>query len=115
MTLTCEDHDPIDDVSEKQLDEILSSDVFGKFAILSNSDSAFIQAASDWQPTDECAAFLEANDSDPWLLERRDGSDDTHFRVQSYVTLDVVRAAFKAYLSGDTRWQTDFVWERVAT
>ena len=111
MNLTCEDLDPIDDVTTEQLGEILSTDVFGKFAVLSQSDSEFIQAACDWQPTSECSDFLKANESDPWILEYHE--DDTHYRVQSYVALHLVIRAFKAYLSGNPTWRTDFVWNPI--
>lgn len=114
MQLTCEDLEPIDAVSGEQLDEILSSDVFEKYAILSQSESTFVQAASDWQPTDECRAFMKLNDSDPWILEDRDGDADSHFRAGGYVTLEAVIGAFKSYLRGDQKWRTDFTWKPVA-
>jgi trehalose-6-phosphatase len=113
MQLTCEDLTPIDAVTGEQLDEILSSDVFGKYTILSQSDSAFIQAASDWQPTDECRAFMKLNDSDPWILEYRDGDSDAHFRAAAYVTLAAVIRTFQSYLRGDQEWRTDFNWKPV--
>ncbi len=113
MKLTCEDLSPIDDVSREQLDEILSSDAFGKFAILSQSDSDFVQAASDWQPTNECAAFLKANDSDPWIIEYRDGTTHTHYRADGYVTLGTVMRAFASYLAGENDWRTSIKWQPV--
>jgi hypothetical protein len=115
MNLTCEDLEPIDGVNGEQLIEILSSEVFGKYAILAESESTFIQAASDWQPTDECRDFLKANDSDPWILEYRDGDADAHYRAAVYVTLDEVIDAFQSYLRGDEKWRTDFNWECVET
>jgi hypothetical protein len=114
MNLTCEDLDPLDDVDPEQLEEILSSDAFDKFAILSQSESAFIQAASNWQPTDECAAFLNSNDSDPWIIEYRDGETGTHYRAEGNVTLGDVMRAFTSYLAGNSDWRTSLHWQPVA-
>ncbi len=72
MTLTTEDHDDIPDVDAATLDEVLRSDGFGKFAILSTSEEEFIQAGNDWQPNEQCRAFLHEHNSDPWLLEYRE-------------------------------------------
>ena len=114
MQLTCEDLDPIAAVTSEQLDEVLASDVFGKYAVLSESESVFIQAASDWQPTDECRSFMKLIDSDPWILEYHVGDADAHFRAETYVTLDTVIRAFKSYLDGTEAWRTDVGWKRVA-
>ena len=113
MQLTTEELDPIDDVTEECLREVLNSDVFGKFAILSDSETSFIQAASDWQPTDECAQFLEQNDSDPWILEYHDGDTATHFRATGYKTLNDVIGAFTRYLVRDGSWRSNIDWQIV--
>jgi hypothetical protein len=60
-------------VDMAMLDEVLASDGFGKFAVLSASEEVFIQAANDWEPADAWRAFLAAHDSDPWVLEYREG------------------------------------------
>lgn len=114
MQLTCEELDPIDAVRRDQLEEILSSDAFGKFAILSESESAFIQAGSDWQPTDECSEFLKTHDSDPWIIEFRDSETGAHHRAVGYVTLKDVIGAFTSYLDGGGSWRNDFEWKPVS-
>ncbi|EMB16244.1 hypothetical protein [Rhodopirellula europaea] len=111
MQLTTEELDPIDDVTQEALREILESDVFGKFAILAESETWFIQAASDWQPTDECKQFLKQNDSDPWILEYHDGDTDTHFRANGYKTLNDVLDAFTRYLIRDDSWRSNIDWQ----
>ncbi|MEI8379175.1 MAG: hypothetical protein WCJ09_03545 [Planctomycetota bacterium] len=111
MQLTTEELEPIDDVTEDALREVLESDAFGKFAILADSESSFMQAASDWQPTDECAQFLKQNDSDPWILEYRDGVTDTHFRANGYKTLNDVISAFTRYLVRDDSWRSNIDWQ----
>jgi hypothetical protein len=90
------------------MDEALATDAFGKFAILSASDETFIQAACDWQPGEACRAFMDAHDSDPWVLEYREGGQQ--FRAAGHVTLDQVRHAFRSYLSSGPDWRTGFAW-----
>jgi hypothetical protein len=111
MQLETEDLQPIDDVTTESLREILESDAFGKFAILADSEKSFIQAASDWRPTDECAQFLKQNDSDPWILEYHDGSTDTHYRARGYRTLKDVIDAFTRYLVRDESWRSNIDWQ----
>jgi len=113
MIFTCEELEPLDDISPEQLNEILSSDSFGKFAILSQSDSDYIQAACDWQPTQECSEFLEEHRSDPWIIEYRDGETSAHFRAEGYVTLDAVASAFASYLCGNEKGRSSFNWQPV--
>jgi hypothetical protein len=111
MTLTTEDLGEIPDVDGLTLDEVLASDGFGKFAILSVSDEAFIQAGNDWQPDAACKAFMKANDSDPWVLEYREAG--RQFRAAAHVTLEQVRRAFRSYLAGGLEWRSGFVWARL--
>jgi hypothetical protein len=108
MTLTTEEMGDVPDVDAAAMDEVLVSDVFGKFAILSASDEAFIQAGNDWQPGPDCAAFLAAHESDPWVLEYREGG--RQFRAAGHVTLDHVRSAFASYLAGGSEWRTGLEW-----
>jgi hypothetical protein len=58
MTLTTEDMGDVPDVDVATLDEVLGTDAFGKFAILSKAEKAFIQAGNDWQAGAECKATL---------------------------------------------------------
>jgi hypothetical protein len=111
MTLATEELGETPDVNAATMDEILSSDAFGKFAILSRSKREFIQAGNDWQPDKKTTAFLEKHDSDPWVLEYHKGKK--HFRAEGHVTLDRLRAAFRSYLEGGSVWQTGFVWNEI--
>ena len=108
MTLTTKDMGDVPDVDAAAMDEVLASDAFGKFAILSASEEAFIQAGNDWQPGEVCAAFLAAHDSDPWVLEYREGG--RQFRAAGHVTLEQVQHAFGSYLAGVSGWRTGFAW-----
>ena len=111
MRLTTEDMQEVLAPSEETLDEILSSDSFGKFAILSAADDKFIQIASAWSPSEECQAFLSKYRSDPWILEIRDGGPDTHLRARGFVTLEAAQRAFKAFLKGGKEWAERFEWK----
>jgi hypothetical protein len=111
MTLTTEEFGDVADVDAGAMDEVLEPDAFGKFAVLSASDEAFIQAGNDWQPGPECKAYLAAHGSDPWLLEYREAG--RQFRAAGHVTLDQVREAFASYLAGRSTWRTDFAWSEM--
>jgi hypothetical protein len=113
MWLRTEELGDIPDVTAADIDEILPSDAFGKFLILSASEDTFIQAGSDWQPTPECAAFLRERKSDPWVLEYRDGTTGRQYAATRYVTLDEVRNAFVSYLAGDEAWRSMFSWKEL--
>lgn len=108
MTLTTEELGDVPAVDAVQLDGLLAPDAFGKFAILNKSAKAFIQAGNDWRPDAACKAFMDAHESDPWVLEYRERG--RQFRAAGRVTLDQVRAAFRSYLAGGTEWRTDFAW-----
>jgi hypothetical protein len=110
MWLTTEETGDTPEVTAADIDRILTGDGFGKFAVLSASESSFIQAGNDWQPGEECQAFLRGHGSDPWLLECRDGASGRQYRVTGHVTLDQVRLAFLSYLSGTRAWQELFDW-----
>lgn len=108
MILTTEDMGDFPDVDATTLDDVLTSDAFGKFAILSTSADNYIQAGNDWQPGPECKEFMYAHDSDPWVLEYREGT--RQFRAASQVTLHQVHHAFRSYLDGQREWQAEFEW-----
>jgi len=111
MRLITEDLEEVIAPAEDTLDEILSGDSFGKFAILSAADDRFIQIAGAWGPSDECQAFLSEYRSDPWILEIRDGGPDTHFRARGFVTLGAAQKAFKDFLKGGREWLKRFQWD----
>jgi hypothetical protein len=108
LTLTTEDLGDIFNVDSPTLDEVLRQDGFGKFAILAAREVEYIQAGNDWQPGEDCCAFLQRHDSDPWLLEYREG--ESQFRATGHVTLDQVRRAFLSYLAGRSEWRSWFSW-----
>jgi hypothetical protein len=108
MTLTTEDMGDMPEIDATAMDELLASDGFGKFAVLSASDEAFIQAGNDWQPGAACEAFMDDHDSDPWVLEYREGG--RQFQADGHVSLDQVRQAFRSYLAGGSEWRTGFQW-----
>jgi hypothetical protein len=111
MKLSTEDMGDLPEVDAAAMDELLATDLFGKFAILSASDDAFIQAGNDWKPGVACRAFMDSHDSDPWMLEYREGRQQ--FRATGHVTLDQVRHAFRSYLVGGSEWRSDFAWGKL--
>ena len=108
MTLTTENLGDVPVMDAAGLDDVLEPDAFGKFAVLSASEDAYIQAGNDWQPGAECEAFMAARGSDPWVLEYSEGG--RQFRAAGRVTLDQVRRAFRSYLAGGPEWRTGFAW-----
>lgn len=111
MTLTTEELDIVNDVGAAELDEVLEQDGFGKFAILNHTEQEFIQAGNDWQLNEACRAFIDAHDSDPWVLEYREA--EQQFRAVGWVTLGQVRQAFQSYLAGESEWRTGFAWVKL--
>ncbi len=114
MILTTEEMGEIPNVKAADIDRILPTDSFGKFAVLSASDTTFLQAGNDWQPTPECEAFLKNTRSDPWVLEYRDGESGKQYRAHGQLTLDQVRVAFLSYLAGSKDWQNAHAWNELA-
>ena len=113
MTLTTEEDDAILDVRAEDIDCVLADDAFGQFAILSASETDFIQAGNDWQPGSKCEQFLQRHDSDPWVLEYRDGASGRQFRTADWVTLEQVRLAFQSYLTGGDDWRAAHEWQEL--
>lgn len=113
MILTTEELGSLADVTATSLDETLAADAFGKFAVLSAADTEFIQAGNDWRPDDSTQAFLNAHDSDPWILQYREGSQQ--FQASDRVTLEQVRHAFMSYLAGTPAWRVRFSWRGIAS
>lgn len=108
MTLTTEDLGDLPDVDAATMGGVLTTDAFGKFAILSASDEAFIQAGNDWAPGLACEAFMAVQGSDPWVLEYRESG--RQFRAAGPVTLEQVHWAFRSYLAGVRDWHSGFSW-----
>jgi len=106
MILTTEEFGDLPNVDAASLNEILTEDAFGGFAILSASETDFIQIGNIWGP--ETQAFLTAHGSDPWVLEYREGSQ--LYEAFGYVTLDQARQAFTSYLAGTSQWCSQFSW-----
>ena len=114
MRLITEELPEMEDPTAAAVTETLDSDAFGKFAVLLVSDDEFVQAGNDWTPTDECAEYLRAHDSDPWVLEYRKPALLRPLRADGVVTLAQVKDVFLAFLAGDTSWQTQFLWCEIA-
>lgn len=110
MWLTTEEAGDLPDVTAADIDHALADDNFGKFAVLSASEDDFIQAGNDWQPGEECRAFMTAHDSDPWVLEYRDGATGRLYRAGGRATLEQVLMAFRSYLAGGRAWRGAFAW-----
>lgn len=110
MNLTTEELDEMLNVEAEILDEVLREDAFGKFVVLNASEEEFIQAGNDWQPTEECSAYLKEFDSDPWVLEVRVAG--RLYRAERYATLAQVRHVFGAYLTGKD-WRSSFKWSEI--
>lgn len=66
-------------------------------------------SASSQQPQIYMQAFGEADG--PYSLEYRDGDDEHHFQAAGGYCKDDVQRAFLWYLTGDSRWQTEFHWQ----
>src|SRR5262245_56712297 len=111
MTLTTEDLGMRPDADAATIDEVLQSDGFGKFIILAASEEEYIQAGNDWNPGEACGAFLQSTNSDPWVLELREGN--RQFRAVGHATLEQVRQAFLSYLGGEMAWRSAFTWAEV--
>ena len=113
--LQAEDIEPIDNVTEDDLERIFdeSRTAFGKFVILFASDDAFIQSACTWQPTDESKRFIEQTGSEPFCLEYRDPNSGKLFAAAGDFTLSQIRDAFIEYHNGRDTWKQGKVWEEL--
>ena len=113
MMLITEELREIADVAAADIDRILPTDSFGKFAVLSASDSTFIQAGNDWQPTPESDAFLKRTRSNPGSLNIAMAGLESGV-VTGQLTLDEVRIAFLSYLAGSKDWHQAHTWNELA-
>jgi hypothetical protein len=113
MWLTTEEAGDVPEVTAEDIERILPDDAFGKFVILSASETSFIKAGCDWRPGQWCQTLLREDEADPWLLEYRDGESGRQYRAVGHVTLDQVRQAFLSYLSGGRAWREMFDWREV--
>jgi hypothetical protein len=110
MWLTTEELGEIKDIQIAELLQVFDEEGFGNFAVLSASETEFIQAASAWSPTRECEEFLEQHQSDPWVLEYHDKECRRPLRANGLFTLTQVMQAFVSYLQGDSEWHTGKEW-----
>jgi hypothetical protein len=115
MTLTTEEGGDLARVTAQELEAALVGDAFGKFAVLTDADGAFVQAGNAWEPGAECERFLKRHDSDPWVLEYREAENCIQYRVVGWVTLANVLTAFRAYLAGNPNWHAEYEWEELET
>jgi hypothetical protein len=112
MQLTTEELPEIENVTTTDISRIFTEDAFGKFAILSASDKAFIQAGCVWDVGEECAKFMEETGSDPFILEYRDAETGRVFAATTHLTLDQITEVFLEYLKGDDSWRSRYTWKR---
>jgi hypothetical protein len=70
----------------------------GEFIILSTSPQNYIQAAGD---------------SEPFLLEYREGSESEHYECAQDISRADLESALISYLSGDSKWRTQFQWKKL--
>lgn len=69
-----------------------------EFAVLAIEDQRYVQT------------FRESENE--YALEYREGSSATHFASSAHVALDVVEAAFAAYIGGDfDDWKSAVEWK----
>ena len=89
-----------DQVSEQQLlDAFADDNGRGEFVNLSEKPEVYIQASGE--------------DDGPYALEFRDGDADHHFSAgDTFRKADVLRA-FLWYLTGDTRWRSEYSWQKL--
>lgn len=72
-----------------------------EFAVLAIEDQRYVQT------------FRESESE--YALEYREGSSATHFAATANVALDVVEAAFAAYIGGDfDAWKSAVEWKLLA-
>ncbi len=69
----------------------------GEYIILSSSPQHYIQAGGE---------------SEPFVLEHRDGSACEHYQCKKDVSKKDLEIALVSYLSGDSIWKTQFDWKR---
>jgi hypothetical protein len=113
MRLVTDDLPEIDGVTAAQIEQVLSDEAFGNFAVLEAADGTFIQTACMWEPGEETRAFLEATGSDPFRLEYRDEATGRIYAAEGLLTLAQVTQAFIEYLNGQEDWLTRFTWSEV--
>jgi len=88
-----------DFVTEADLVSLFDSEwADGEFAILSREGQVFMQAAGEGDG--------------PYVLEYRDGGDESHFQSARTLTKEEIRSAFMKYLRDDRSWMTDHEWSR---
>src|SRR2546423_1517547 len=88
-------------VTEEQLREAFLDDAGrGEFIILSQRSQIYMQASGEGDG--------------PYLLEHRDGDADHHFQAGENFGKEAVQRAFLWYLTGDSKWRTEFRWQKFA-
>ncbi|MCE9563418.1 MAG: hypothetical protein K8U57_15360 [Planctomycetes bacterium] len=112
MRLTTDDLPEIEDVTADQLEQILTEETFGKFAVLSASEEAFIQVACMWEPGEVSARFLRETGSTPFRLEYRAPAGDL-LVADGHLTIAQITQAFLEYLHCDGSWKSRFTWSVV--
>ena len=70
----------------------------GEFIILSQRPEVYMQAGGE---------------DEPFNLEYRDGDAERHYRAEDVFRKEDVERAFVWYLSGDSRWKSEFRWKKI--
>ena len=104
MELECAQYIGHKNVTEAQLREAFRNDRDrGEYIILFRDENGrkseyYIQAGGEFD--------------DPYCLEYRDGDNEHHFRAAGEYTKAQVEQAFAWYLNNDSRWRTEYPWEK---
>lgn len=102
MKLETETGGTIKNPSSAQIEDALRklADSGGGFAILSQDEMTYLQAAG--------------NREDGFVVEYQDGDVDAHYAAtQASAPLGDVEKAFRLYAMGDAGWKTMFEWQAI--
>lgn len=72
----------------------------GENILLSQGEETYMQA-------------MREEETDLFVLEYREGSEERHFACTRSLSVEEVETAFLKYLTGETSWKTDVEWEKV--
>jgi hypothetical protein len=96
----------IAEATAEDIDRALSASSFDNFASVA-ADTNMLRA---WQPGAEDEAYLRTSGGDPWVLTFHDRATAQHLRSAARLTLDQVRRALQAFLSGGDDWRQVSDW-----
>lgn len=88
------------------IERVLSASSFDNFAAVA-TDTSMLRA---WQPSAADEAYLRTSGAGPWVLMFHDRASAQHLRSAARLTLDEVRHALQAFLSGGDDWRQVSDW-----